>query len=417
MIFRFCLYGFLKNLRFFEIFLILALRERGVDFLSIGTLVAVREIASNLSQIPSGALADAYGRKRCMVASMACYVASYLVLGLSGELWMLMLAMVFYGTADSFREGTHKALIYSWLRQHGREQERTEIYGYTRSWSKMGSAISALGAAALVFFTGNYSAVFMLSVVPAVLNLINLATYPAGLDGERKTGKDPRLAFRYLAIGMREIVTKASLRKLVRDSMAVEGSYTAIKDYHQVVAQSLAIALPVHLAWSGEQRAAVLVGISHFILHFLSSKASRVSHRFEIASGGTEPAIRRLYGINAVLFVVLAVALVFGAGWIAIAIFISLGVVQNLWRPIHIGRFDRDGEEKLAATTLSIESQSSSLAAAVWAPLVGLMIDKISHSGTGSPSIQSLWPCVLAATPVAFIAIRELGRTQPHGGK
>ena len=71
MIARFSLYGFLKNLRFFEAFLILALRERGLDFLGIGGLIAVREIAGNLSQIPSGALADALGRRRCMIVSMS----------------------------------------------------------------------------------------------------------------------------------------------------------------------------------------------------------------------------------------------------------------------------------------------------------------------------------------------------------
>src|SRR5690606_12583442 len=124
----FSLYGFLKNLRFFEAFLILALRERGMDFLAIGGLIAVREIAGNLSQIPSGALADALGRRRCMVASMACYLVSYLALGLASNTWMLIGAMVCYGTADAFRDGTHKALIYSWLRQQGREHERTKIY-------------------------------------------------------------------------------------------------------------------------------------------------------------------------------------------------------------------------------------------------------------------------------------------------
>ena len=45
MLFRFCLYGFLKNLRLFDAFLLLALRDRGLDFAAIGGLVAVREVA------------------------------------------------------------------------------------------------------------------------------------------------------------------------------------------------------------------------------------------------------------------------------------------------------------------------------------------------------------------------------------
>ncbi len=404
MILRFCLYGFLKNLRFFEAFLILALRESGVDFLTIGTLIVIREVAGNLGQIPSGAIADAFGRKRCMVASMACYIASYLVLGLSGERWLLMVAMVFYGTADAFREGTHKALIYAWLRKQGREGERTKVYGHTRSWSKMGSAVSALGAAALVFSSGDYSVVFLLSAVPAALNLVNLATYPADLDDRIPGTGGLRLAWRHFADAVKEVTANASLRRLVRDSMAMEGSYVVYKDYLQLVLQALALTLPLQLPISAEQRAAVLVGAVYFILHFLSGRASRGSHVFEESSGGTEPAIRRLYAFTALALLVLGVSLVVGWGWAAVGAFIGLAVLQNIWRPIHIGRFDRDGEERRAATTLSIESQASAIAAALWAPPIGWLIDRLKAAGGDQAGLQALWPAALAGMPVVVMA-------------
>ncbi len=406
MIFRFSLYGFLKNLRFFEAFLILALRERHIDFLGIGGLIAVREIAGNLSQIPSGALADAFGRRRCMVASMACYVVSYLVLGFAAENWLLIFAMIFYGTADAFRDGTHKALIYSWLRQQGRTDERTKVYGYTRSWSKMGSALSSLIAAALVFFTGSFSVVFILSAIPAFLNLINLATYPASLDAGIPQGGGITQAFRHLRDGFHEVATKLSVRRLVADSVAVEGGYAVVKDYLQVVVQAFAVALPVKLAMSGEQRTAIFGGVAYAALHFLSSRASRASHRFEEASGGTEPAITRIYHFSLVAMIVLGVSLALGIGWLAVIVFILLGILQNLWRPIHVGRFDRDGDEKRAATTLSIESQASSLASAIWAPLIGLIIDHLKGPAATAP-LSALWPVALGGLPVALMAFRR----------
>ena len=45
---RFSAYGFLKNLQFFEPFLILHLLAIGVSYLEIGTLYAVREITINV---------------------------------------------------------------------------------------------------------------------------------------------------------------------------------------------------------------------------------------------------------------------------------------------------------------------------------------------------------------------------------
>ncbi len=46
--YKFCFYGFLKNLRFFEAFLLLFFLESGLTFLQIGWLYAVREISRNL---------------------------------------------------------------------------------------------------------------------------------------------------------------------------------------------------------------------------------------------------------------------------------------------------------------------------------------------------------------------------------
>ena len=38
MLFRFCLYGFLKNQQYYEPFLILVFREKGLSFLQIGQI-------------------------------------------------------------------------------------------------------------------------------------------------------------------------------------------------------------------------------------------------------------------------------------------------------------------------------------------------------------------------------------------
>jgi hypothetical protein len=67
MLFRFSLYGFLKNQRYFEPFLVLALLEKGLGFFEIGLLIGFRELTVNLLEIPSGAVADVWGRRRSMI--------------------------------------------------------------------------------------------------------------------------------------------------------------------------------------------------------------------------------------------------------------------------------------------------------------------------------------------------------------
>ena len=90
--------------------------------------------------------------------------------------------MAFFAVGDAFRTGTHKALIFTWLRLRGREDERTKVYGYTRSWSKIGSAVSVIIACVIVGATSNFVYVFFLSIIPYILNIINFLGYPKEID-------------------------------------------------------------------------------------------------------------------------------------------------------------------------------------------------------------------------------------------
>ena len=142
MLFRFCLYGFLKNQRYFEPFLVLIFLEKGLSFFEIGLLFGFREAAVNIIEIPSGALADTCGRRLAMLVSFIAYIPSFVIFGASAGLPMLFLAMFLFAVGEAFRSGSHKALVFSWLRSQNRTAERTKVYGYTRSWSKYGSALS-----------------------------------------------------------------------------------------------------------------------------------------------------------------------------------------------------------------------------------------------------------------------------------
>ncbi|MEM6995678.1 MAG: MFS transporter, partial [Myxococcota bacterium] len=181
---RFSLYGFLKNQRYFEPFVLLAMLEVGLSFTQIGLLVGLRELVTAVLEIPSGAIADGLGRRRSMVVAFVAYVAAYATLAMATGVTGFGVGLALIGAGDAFRTGTHKAMIFDWLTSQGRQEERVTVYGYTRSWSQIGSAASIPIAAAAVYATGSYALVFWLAAIPAALNVVNLATYPATLDGE-----------------------------------------------------------------------------------------------------------------------------------------------------------------------------------------------------------------------------------------
>ena len=404
MLFRFSLYGFLKNQVYFEPFLILAFLEKDLSFFQIGLLIGFREACINVFEIPSGAVADLYGRRRSMIFSFLAYIASFLAFAFSDSFATLLLAMFAFAVGDSFRTGTHKAMIFEWLRMRGREEERTRVYGFTRSWSKMGSAVSVVIASAFVFTGARYSDIFLLAVIPYAMNIVNFMGYPAALDGARaKDAKIPNV-WEHLKSSMRMTFAGGPLRGILAESMGYEGTYKAAKDYIQPVIQQAALGLALLAAWEQQQRVAVLVGAVYFVLHLLSSFASRGGHRLVSAAGSEEAAAKSLWGATSLIYALLAWGLWTGWNSIVIAGFVALAVLQNFWRPVLMSRIDAHGAPEAGATILSVETQCKSLAAMVLAPLIGLCVDAVGLAGAGA----------VAALVTLPFALASLGRPRPR---
>jgi len=100
---KFQLYGFLKNLRFFDPFIILFFREMGLSFLQIGVLYSIREVSTNALEIPTGVIADSFGRRRAMLFSFSSYLVSFGLFYAFHSFWVYALAMVAFAFGDGFR--------------------------------------------------------------------------------------------------------------------------------------------------------------------------------------------------------------------------------------------------------------------------------------------------------------------------
>jgi MFS family permease len=420
MLARFCLYGFLKNQRYFEPFFMLALLAHQLSFTEIGVLVACRSLTLNLLEIPSGAMADLWGRRRCMIASFVAYVVSFLTFAWAPSAGWLYPAMVLFGIGDSFRTGTHKAMIFEWLRNQGREQERTRVYGLTRSWSKYGSAVSAVLASVFVLSTGDFRSVFLFATIPYAINIFNFLGYPAELDGytppqaepmsKRMEPIEPKSNHLGIQLGetlsaLRNASARSGIRRLIAESMCWEGVYNSIHDYLQPALLVFTVGqlitqpdseLNELTAVSAAQNptAVILITATYALLAILSGVASRLAHRFAQRSGTDQAAARLLWIGNLCLFGLLGFGDFFGAELVVVGAFIALGVLQNVWRPILISRFDDHSDPKWGATVLSIESQSQRLATLFIAPAVGYSVDLV---------VRQQWPGHF--WPIAIVGI------------
>ena len=391
MIFRFSLYGFLKNQRYFEPFLFLAFLEKGLDFTDIGLLIAVRELTTNLLEIPSGAVADVISRRFSMILSFGAYIVAFTTLGYASDMNLLYLGMLFFGVGEAFRSGTHKAMIFAWLRSQDREDERVKIYGYTRSWSKYGSAVSVALAAPIVLFTDSYEWIFLAAIVPYALNIVNFLGYPKDLD-EAASVVSMSEVVRHAGRTVSDSVRRPRLRRLFFESMGFDGVFAATKDYLQPILAALALTLAVSWItledWSETQQAALLVGPVYIVLHLLSGAASKRSHLVSDRAGNEDRAARWLWGISVLVFAGLTISGFTGLLVGAVVAFVALNVLHNLWRPVLISRFDTHGSAIQGASLLSVESQARRVATMIMAPILGYGVD----AAIAADSVNPWWP-------------------------
>lgn len=376
--YKFCGYGFFKNLRLYEPFLLLFFLSQGLSFLQIGILYSVREITRNVLEIPAGILADALGRRRTMIFSFALYIISFLVFYGGSRYSLFIAAMVFYALGDAFRTGTHKAMIFDYLKIHGWSDQKALYYGHTRSCSQFGSAISALVGGFMVFFSGNFRDIFLYSSVPYILDLILIASYPRSLDGMRARIDQQRLKENIKTV-VKDFVTAFRKIKMLKATVNLSihtGYFRALKDFLQPVLQSLALSVPVLLFLENKQRTAVVVGMVYFVIYLLTSMASRSSGRFSarFSDLGTPLNITLIFGLASGLMS----GIFFQADWLVLSVvfFVLIFLFENLRKPMGVSRIAEVAKEDSLASILSAESQLHALIAALLAPVLGFLADQ-----------------------------------------
>ncbi|MEA3560050.1 MAG: MFS transporter [Candidatus Thermoplasmatota archaeon] len=375
---KFRLYGFLKNLRFFDPFIILFFVDAGLSFFSIGLLYAIREISVNVFELPTGFLADSLGRRKAMIMSFLSYLASFLIFFLFRDFWLFAVAMVFFASGEAFRSGTHKAMILDYLKKKRMEHMKVEYYGRTRSASQIGSAISALVAIVLVFHFGAYRIVFLASIVPYVIELFLMASYPAYLDGDvtraRRRG-GMKGSFLETWHSFTGIFRNGNAIRGILNSSLFGGVFKASREYLQPIIKAQAIALPVFLFLADEERIAVLVGLIYFFLYLLSAVVSRNAGWFASKFNDLERPINMTFIIGGIFILVAGLSVHNGWYVLAVLAFIGLYVMQNVRKPLNVGYLSDTISSRVMASGLSVESQMASIVIVLFAPFIGWMAD------------------------------------------
>lgn len=375
--YKFSLYGFLKNLRFFDAFFILFLVEKGLPYTQIGILYAVREIVINVLEVPSGFVADAYGRKNALLGSFLAYIVSFALFYFSGNFNLFLMAFVFYGIGDAFRTGTHKAMIMDYLKIKRWEDQKFDYYGHTRSWSQMGSAVSSLLAGVLVFYTGNYTNVFLYSIVPYLVNFGLILSYPRQLNySSGHKSKISHFNFTDTIKSFFRVIRYKSVIRIINTTSVHSAYLKAVKDYIQVLMVHVVALVPLFATSEPGKKNGLFIGVMYFLIYLLTSKASAVSSRFSRRDKSNIAFVTLLIGFGLGTFS--GVFYLADIRVLALIAFVGVFIIENIRKPILTGYIADEVPNNILASVISAQSLVQTIMTAVFAVVFGFLADQFS---------------------------------------
>ncbi|MBK5201448.1 MAG: MFS transporter [Spirochaetaceae bacterium] len=375
---KFKLYGFFKNLKFFEPFLLLFLLSNHLSLLQIGLLISIREIMINFFEIPSGIIADYFGKKKELYICFIFYIISFILFFFSNGFNIAAIAMIAYGMGEAFRTGSHKAMIYNYLDIKNWSKYKTYIYGQTRGASLIGSALSSIFAIVLVLNIPSINYIFLVSIIPYIIDLFLIISYPDSIDSKIKGEKDANL-ISTLKKMLKNIFKRKNLRKLVLADSMFEASIVSVKDYIQPILQSIIISSSIIsvLHYSSDESVKIILGITYSIIYVISSLGSKNAYKAE-KYFSHQSSLNLLYIAMPILLILLSISI--QKPFLIIIIFVLIYFIRDARKPIFVDLIDDNMEKTERATVISIASQIKSAFTVVLAPLMGFIADKYGLS-------------------------------------
>lgn len=375
---KFCLYGFLKNLMFFEPYLyIYLIQVMHLSLFQIGTLFSIRGIIIYIFEVPSGIFADQYGKKTELMICFIFYIASFFFFFLGGSYAIVAVAMVFFGLGEAFRSGTHKAMIYAYLEQKDWFEHKTFVYGRTRSFSLIGSSLSAFTAIFLIIKLPRMQSIFLFSIIPYILDFLLIWSYPDTLNQPVEITISIKKYFTYSIKQLKNVFANKSLRKVVISSSLFDAIFKVLKDYIQPILKDIILVSGIYLIASMEAAAQlkIILGLIYGVMYIFGSLVSRNVYRLNLKFK-SDKLMDISFDILGIVFFIMFFAIKTKIMLAVILLYFFLYLLKDGRRPLAVDVFGDYMRKNERATVMSIESQVGSFFMIVLAPLFGYIADR-----------------------------------------
>ena len=337
--------------------IILFFQEHGLSLTQIMTLQAIYSFSVALFEIPSGYIADLFGRKQTIALSTVFSFAGYLVFSFYGGFYAFAIAQILVGIGGSLMSGSDSALLYDTLLETGDKKAYTKIEGRNYAIGNFSEATAGILGGFLAV-SSIYLPIYVQTGILFLSIPIALSLVEPKMHKEEKMDRSLSAIFGVVKFAMIENI---KLRWLIIYSSAMGVATLSMAWFAQPFFKEIDIPLAYFgILWAG--------------LNFSAGLTSFNSHKFDKSEKG-----------NMLFYLALAMAVsflflginnsIFGLIFILI-IYLLRGVVT----PILRNEINENTTSNKRATVLSVRSFIIRISFAICAPILGYLADNHSLS-------------------------------------
>ncbi|ARU61183.1 hypothetical protein CBW65_09155 [Tumebacillus avium] len=360
-------YTFATGLFFDRALWVLFLVERGMNMAQVGLLESLLHLAILFFEVPTGIVADLYGRRKSLLIGTFISLFYALFMMISGNFFTFTLAFALMGLSGTFKSGASQALLYETLQAGGKESSYTKIMGNETALFLLSLSIAQWtgGLMAGTSWTLVYSSIIVAQVVALVLVwFVKEPAREVPAEQAEQTGKKSTVQLwkGQFADTLSVWKKEPSLRKPVVLFVAVVTIMTVVIFYAQE-----------HFKRQGFSTGEI--GFIFMAEALLSAAAAKLAHRVE-----EKIQFSKLF--QGIYFSFLLLLLVFAVikGWMAVFLLYAMGMLSTGLEPIFSNFVQAKLTAQVRATFFSMISLLTSFGIMLIFPLYGAVVDVIGFT-------------------------------------
>lgn len=169
---KFYIYRILASLIFVTPIFVLFLLENNLTMTQVMVLQGYYAVIIAVFQIPGGAFADFFGRKKAIIYSTLFYLAGYTSYALGNSFFTFMIAETFIAVSVALWSSASSAFVYDTLAVLGKEADFKKIYGSVTALNYVMGGIAALAGGYLASAHGLRFTFWMTAIPVAIACII-----------------------------------------------------------------------------------------------------------------------------------------------------------------------------------------------------------------------------------------------------